>query len=81
MKFCKAFLFLLFSFCISVQVGAQNYFAIRNDGELPNGYYLDKVYDSEKTILLNQPSTELLSAENLIPFNFITTMRLLQNIK
>jgi hypothetical protein len=66
----RAHIFLFLSVCFIVQVSAQNYFAIRNDGELPDGYYLDKVYDSEKSILLNQPSAELLSAETLIPFNF-----------
>ena len=48
----------------------QSYFAIRNDGAIPQGYYLDKVYDFDKTILLNQPSNQVLSVEDQIPFNF-----------
>ena len=55
---------------IALPTYGQSYFAIRNDGDLPQGYFLDKVYEADKTILLNQPSNEVLSSEDQIPFNF-----------
>jgi hypothetical protein len=61
---------IFFAFICSVSSYGQSYFAIRNDGDLPQGYFLDKVYDFDKTILLNQPSNQVLSAEDQIPFNF-----------
>jgi hypothetical protein len=48
----------------------QSYFALRNDGALPQGYFLDKIYDADKTILLNQPSNQVLSSQDQIPFDF-----------
>jgi hypothetical protein len=54
----------------SVQGFGQSYFAIRNDGAIPQGYFLDKIYEADKTILLNQPSNQVLSADDQIPFNF-----------
>lgn len=51
-------------------VCAQGYYGVRNDGAVPKGYYLDKVYDSDKTIHLNQPLNQELSEVGLIPFNF-----------
>ncbi len=61
---------IFFAFICAVSSYGQSYFAVRNDGEIPQGYYLDKVYDFDKAILLNQPSNQVLSAEDQIPFTF-----------
>ena len=47
---------------------AQNYYHIRKDGTVPKGFYIDKVYDANKTILLNQPNNQQLSKANALPF-------------
>ncbi|HEY1045839.1 MAG TPA: Omp28-related outer membrane protein [Bacteroidia bacterium] len=49
---------------------SQNYYHIRRDGQLPTGYYLDKIYDSKKHILLNEPSASFLSGVDSLPFDF-----------
>ncbi len=51
-------------------VYGQNYFPVRNDGDLPNGYILDKIYEADKTVLLTQPVSDQLSATAQIPFDF-----------
>lgn len=55
---------------LALTSSAQGYYAIRNDGQIPETYFLDKVYESDKTILLNQPSNQSLSVEASIPFYF-----------
>ena len=47
---------------------AQNYYHYRKDGAVPIGFYIDKVYDANKTILLNQPNNQHLSKANALPF-------------
>jgi hypothetical protein len=47
---------------------AQNYYHYRKDGTVPIGFYIDKVYDANKTILLNQPNNQHLSKANALPF-------------
>lgn len=67
------FRLFLISACLLAGINAvcaQEYYGVRNDGVVPKGYFLDKVYDSDKAILLNQPSNQSLSSEGLIPFNF-----------
>lgn len=59
--------FFLFSNCI---LNAQNYYHLRSDGDLPEGYFLDKIYQSTKTILLNEPSNDAVSSVGQIPFDF-----------
>lgn len=58
--------FLLLAF---VQGNAQNYFAVRDDGNLPAGYNLDKVYELN-TILLGHPINDKISSVGHIPFDF-----------
>ena len=55
---------------ISNSLVAQNYFAVRNDGKLPKGYILDKIYEADKAVLLTQPVFDQLSATAQIPFDF-----------
>ena len=56
--------------CLLASQGmAQNYYHYRKDGAVPFGFYIDKVYDANKTILLNQPSNQQLSKSNALPFN------------
>lgn len=66
----RLFLIVLITMAGLKTASAQKYYAIRNDGALPSGYYLDKVYDPAKTILLNQPSSQVLSDVAQIPFSF-----------
>jgi len=61
------FLFLLFS---HLAVVGQNYFPIRNDGVLPKGYILDKIYQQDKTVILTQPENDNLSLSTPLPFTF-----------
>jgi hypothetical protein len=49
---------------------AQNYFAIRNDGDIHKGYFLDQVYDEGTQRLLTFPSNDLFSQTVNIPFPF-----------
>ena len=49
---------------------AQNYYHLRSDGDLPKGYYLDKIYESSKKILLNEPSNDVMSIIDRLPFDF-----------
>jgi hypothetical protein len=49
---------------------AQNYYHLRSDGDLPKGYYLDKIYESSKKILLNEPSNDVMSLVDRMPFDF-----------
>lgn len=64
--------YLCFILFISILefVNAQNYYHIRNDGDIPKGYFLDKIYESTKTILLNEPSANVFSKVDAIPFPF-----------
>ncbi|MFM6983203.1 MAG: Omp28-related outer membrane protein [Chitinophagaceae bacterium] len=66
----KTLLALLTFFSISLSVIAQNYYHLRSDGNLPNGYYLDKIYESSKRILLNEPNNESMSVIDRLPFDF-----------
>lgn len=52
----------------SVSGNAQNYFAVRDDGNLPAGYNLDKVYELN-TVLLSYPANDKISTGH-IPFDF-----------
>lgn len=61
---------LFFSILCCICAQSQNYYHIRRDGQLPQGYYLDKIYDSKKHILLNEPSTSVLSGVDSLPFEF-----------
>ncbi|MCC6818201.1 MAG: hypothetical protein IT245_04875, partial [Bacteroidia bacterium] len=49
---------------------SQDYYHLRMDGSVPVGYYLDKIYESSKTILLNEPSSNVMSKVDSIPFDF-----------
>src|SRR4051812_22499415 len=63
--------YILFAFIILFQpMRAQNYYPVRNDGKLPRGYVLDKIYETGKNVHLTQPSDDQLSAPGQIPFNF-----------
>jgi hypothetical protein len=66
----KNLLFALCSLLCVFDVFAQNYYHLRSDGELPEGYYLDKIYESTKTILLNEPSNDVMSSIGRMPFAF-----------
>jgi hypothetical protein len=55
---------------LSPMVQSQNYFPLRNDGNLPKGYVLDKIYESGKNVLLSQPDNNQLSVPAQIPFDF-----------
>lgn len=52
------------------ELSAQNYYAIRSDGAVPKGYLLDKVYSTDKDILLNQPANNSMSGLGVVPFSF-----------
>ncbi len=63
--------YILFALCLSsLSMEGQNYFPVRNDGDLPKGYFLDRIYQSGKTVQLNQPANDQLSTTAQIPFNF-----------
>jgi thiol-disulfide isomerase/thioredoxin len=64
--------YLCFTFLVSLLslVYSQNYYHIRKDGAVPKGYFLDKIYESTKTILLNEPSANVFSKVDAIPFPF-----------
>lgn len=49
---------------------AQGYFHLRMDGNVPEGYFLDKIYESTKVILLNEPNNSQMSKVDSIPFDF-----------
>lgn len=67
----KTYLLLLIScFALTTNIIAQNYYHLRNDGDLPKGYYLDKIYESSKKILLNEPNNDAMSVIDRIPFDF-----------
>jgi hypothetical protein len=66
---CRFFIWLLFCLPTSI-VLSQNYFPVRNDGNLPKGYVLDKIYEPGNAVLMFQPANEKLSAPAQIPFNF-----------
>ena len=63
------FLCLFFAFACFKSI-AQNYFAIRNDGDIHKGYFLDQVYDEGTQRLLTFPSNDLFSPTVHIPFPF-----------
>lgn len=63
------FLCLFFAFACFNSI-AQNYFAIRNDGDIHKGYFLDQVYDEGTQRLLTFPSNDLFSPTVNIPFPF-----------
>ena len=64
-------LYLIFVFvAFAVTLPAQNYYAVRNDGDVPKGYILDKIYEPDKTVLLTQPVYDELSNPAPIPFDF-----------
>jgi hypothetical protein len=63
------FLCLFFAFAC-FKTDAQNYFAIRNDGDIHKGYFLDQVYDEGTQRLLTFPSNDLFSPTINIPFPF-----------
>jgi hypothetical protein len=66
----KNYILLTLLFFAIYGVRGQNYFAVRNDGDLPKGYILDKIYEADKSVLLTQPSNDLLSETMNIPFDF-----------
>lgn len=66
----KKLLFLVSLLLCLTNTFSQNYYHLRSDGELPEGYFLDKLYESTKTILLNEPSNDLMSAVGQMPFAF-----------
>lgn len=60
----------MIGFAFLLNVKSQNYYHLRADGNLPKGYYLDKIYESSKKILLNEPNNDAMSAIDRIPFDF-----------
>ncbi len=66
----KRIFYFLFCLLTSSLCQAQNYYHLRSDGNLPNGYYLDKIYESSKRILLNEPNNESMSLIDRLPFDF-----------
>lgn len=60
----------LLSLLVLLPLSAQNYYHLRSDGNLPKGYYLDKIYESSKKILLNEPNNEAMSVIDRMPFDF-----------
>lgn len=64
------YFFILLCHMTSAICLAQNYYHLRSDGNLPKGYYLDKIYESSKKILLNEPNNEAMSVIDRLPFDF-----------
>lgn len=63
-------IWLLLLVLVPLLIQAQNYYAIRSDGAVPQGYFLDKIYETDKTILLNQPTNNVMSSVYALPFSF-----------
>lgn len=66
----KTLLALLLVLLEYMPLSSQNYYHLRSDGNLPKGYYLDKIYESSKKILLNEPNNEAMSVIDRLPFDF-----------
>lgn len=68
MMIVRFFALLLVFVCFNTY--SQGYYAIRNDGDIHKGYFLDQVYDEGTQRLLTFPANDVFSQTVNIPFPF-----------